>query len=213
MGAHRASGRLTAPTRRHLLAGVVVIAGVVALLAPSFPTDTAPVPAATGPSAAGATVPVVAGGTAPVPVAAPTWVKLPTIGVDSPLSRLGVDSAGVLVPPSNFDEAGWFAGGPAPGDVGPAVIAGHVDSRSGPAVFFRLRQIAVGDPVLVGRSDGTTVQFTVTRVAQHPKNAFPTAAVYGPTPDAQLRLITCGGTFDRAARSYLDNVIVYARLT
>jgi Sortase domain len=161
----------------------------------------------------GATVPVLVRGTAPVPVAAPIRVQLPSLGVDSTLARLGVDASGALVPPSDFGEAGWFAEGPAPGEVGPAVIAGHVDSRTGPAVFFRLRDIAVGDPVLVGRSDGTTARFTVTTVARHPKDAFPTAEVYGPTPDAQLRLITCGGAFDRAGRSYLDNVIVYATLT
>jgi hypothetical protein len=171
------------------------------------------VAAAVPPAVVGGTVPVVVRGAAPVPVAAPTRVQLPSLGVDSSLAKLDVDSSGALVPPSGFDEAGWFAGGPAPGDVGPAVIAGHVDSRTGPAVFFRLRDVAVGDPVLVRRADGTTAHFTVTRVARHPKDAFPTAEVYGPTPDAQLRLITCGGDFDRAGRSYLDNVIVYATLT
>ena len=108
--------------------------------------------------------------------------------------------------------AGWYRQGPAPGDPGPAVLTGHVDSVAGPAVFFRLRDIAVGDPVLVDRADGTTVRFTVTRVARYPKGAFPAAEVYGPTPDAELRLITCGGVFDRATGSYADNVIVFARL-
>jgi hypothetical protein len=190
---------------RRLLIGGAVTAGALAVLAPSAGPGSAPLP----PAAAGA-VSVVAGGTLPVPQAEPTRVRLPSIGVDSPLARLGVDSSGALVPPGDFDEAGWFTGGPAPGEVGPAVIAGHVDSRSGPAVFFRLREVAVGDPVFVGRADGTTARFTVTRVARHPKDAFPTAEVYGPTPDAELRLITCGGEFDRADRSYLDNVIVYA---
>ncbi|MBW8767444.1 MAG: class F sortase, partial [Geodermatophilales bacterium] len=91
------------------------------------------------------------------------------------------------------------------------VLAGHVDSTAGPAVFFRLGELAAGDEVVVGRSDGTTVRFTVTRVARYPKAAFPTAEVYGPTPDAQLRLITCGGDFDRSRRSYADNVVVFAR--
>jgi Sortase domain len=186
-----------------------VIAGALAVLAPS-PEPTA---VAAPPGVAGATLPVAGNGAVPVQVAAPTRVQLPSLGVDSALARLGVDSAGALMPPSDFTEAGWFTGGPAPGEVGPAVIAGHVDSRTGPAVFFRLRDIAVGDPVLVGRADGSTAQFTVTRVARHAKNAFPTAEVYGPTPDAQLRLITCGGDFDRANRSYLDNVVVYATLT
>jgi hypothetical protein len=90
------------------------------------------------------------------------------------------------------------------------VITGHVDSVAGPAVFFRLRDVAVGDPVSVVRADGTTARFTVTRVARYPKAAFPAAEVYAPTPGAELRLITCGGAFDRAARSYLDDVVVYA---
>jgi len=186
-----------------------VLAGALAVLTPS----PEPRAAAAPPVAPSATVTVAVNGTAPVQAAAPTRVQLPSLGVDSALARLGVDAAGALVPPSDFDLAGWFSGGPVPGDVGPAVIAGHVDSRTGPAVFFRLRHIAVGDPVLVGRTDGSTAQFTVTRVARYAKDAFPTAEVYGPTPDAQLRLITCGGDFDRANRSYLDNVVVYATLT
>jgi hypothetical protein len=92
------------------------------------------------------------------------------------------------------------------------VLTGHVDSREGPAVFFRLRDIAVGDPVSVVRADGTTLRFTVTRVARYPKNAFPTAEVYSPTAGPELRLITCGGDFDRGARSYLDDVVLYAAL-
>lgn len=142
----------------------------------------------------------------------PVRVQLPSVGVDSTLARLGTDADGALVPPADFDEAGWFAAGPAPGDTGPAVIAGHVDSSTGPAVFFRLAELAVGDPVLVRRADGTTATFTVTAVDRYAKSDFPTADVYGPTPDPQLRLITCGGDFDRERRSYTDNVVVSARL-
>ncbi len=92
------------------------------------------------------------------------------------------------------------------------MLAGHVDSRSGPAVFWGLEDIQVGAQVLVGRADGSTLTFTVTRVAEYPKTAFATQEVYGPTVDAQLRLITCGGEFDRSRRSYTDNVVVYATL-
>ena len=95
---------------------------------------------------------------------------------------------------------------------GPAVVTGHVDSTAGPAVFFRLRQAAIGDLVTVTRADGSTVRFTVTRVERYPKTAFPSAEVYAPTPGPELRLITCGGAFDRTARSYLDDVVVYAAL-
>ena len=146
------------------------------------------------------------------PVAVPVRLTIPSIGVATELTRLGVDPTGRLVPPEDFAVAGWFAAGPAPGAVGPAVLAGHVDSRRGPAVFFRLAEVPVDSQVLVTREDGTTVHFTVTRVEQHPKDAFPTAEVYGPTAGAELRLITCGGDFDRGQRSYEDNVVVYAHL-
>jgi hypothetical protein len=141
----------------------------------------------------------------------PTRVVIPAIGVDSPLDPIGVDGSGALVPPADFDVAGWFAAGPAPGETGPAVLAGHVDDRTGPAVFFRLEELGVGDRVLITRADGSTVAFTVTRVAQYPKTAFATDEVYGPTAGPELRLITCGGTFDHSRRSYTDNIVVFAR--
>ncbi|MDT4988906.1 MAG: hypothetical protein QOI74_3000 [Micromonosporaceae bacterium] len=144
------------------------------------------------------------GGTSP-----PTRVRMPTIRVDSPLDPLGLNAAGALRAPTNFAHAGWYADGTVPGDVGPAVIAGHVDSGSGPAVFFRLYRLRPGDPVQVRRGD-RWLEFRVVSTARYPKNGFPTADVYGPTPDAQLRLITCGGTFDTQRRSYVDNVVVDA---
>ena len=147
------------------------------------------------------------------PAAAPVRVRVPSIGVDSALARLGVDDEGVLVPPGDFARAGWFSGGPAPGDVGPSVIAGHVDSHTGPAVFFRLGELAAGDAILVDRADGTTARFTVSSADRYPKDEFPTERVYGATPGAELRLITCGGEFDRASRSYRDNVVVSAVVT
>jgi hypothetical protein len=152
-----------------------------------------------------------AGGVRPAEeVAVPVRVRIPSIGVDSPLVQLGVDGDGALVPPTDFARAGWFAEGPTPGEMGPAVLAGHVDSRDGPAVFFRLRDLVAGAEVLVDRIDGTTVRFTVVDAARYPKDAFPTEDVYGPTPRAELRLITCGGEFDRDRRSYRDNVVVTA---
>jgi sortase (surface protein transpeptidase) len=90
------------------------------------------------------------------------------------------------------------------------VIAGHVDSRSGPAVFYRLDELVAGDRVEVTRSDGTVFAYRVATVETRPKDAFPTARVYGPTPGPELRLITCGGAFDRNSRHYRDNVIVTA---
>lgn len=206
MGLHRAPRRVALTALRLSLAAVIVTA-----LAAALPTA-APAPrtmvAATLPPP-----PVVVDAAAPVRGAAPTRVEIPSVSVDSSLARLGLDATGALTPPSNFAQAGWFSNGPVPGEIGPAVIAGHVDSYTGPAVFFRLAQVAVGDEVLVGRRDRTTLRFTVTRVARYPKTAFPSAEVYGPTPTAELRLITCGGQFDRSRRSYVDNVVVFARLS
>jgi sortase (surface protein transpeptidase) len=151
-------------------------------------------------------------GTTGAEVPAPVRVRVPGIDIDSDLVRLDVDDDGVLLPPDDFARAGWYTRGPAPGDTGPAVIAGHVDSADGPAVFFRLAELEDGDEVLVDRADGTRVRFTVTSVDRYPKDEFPTAQVYGPTPRAELRLITCGGEFDADARSYRDNVVVSAVL-
>jgi hypothetical protein len=141
--------------------------------------------------------------------AGPTRVQVPAIGLDAPVAGIAVDAAGALAAPDDAATAGWLASGPVPGTSGPAVLTGHVSYR-GPAVFARLRELVPGDEVLVAEEDGTTVRFVVTAVAPYPKTEFPTAKVYGPTPDAQLRLITCGGDLDPAAHSYADNVVVYA---
>ena len=151
------------------------------------------------------------GGSAPQAVGAdPVRIRIPAIGVDAPVQPLTVDQNGVLPPPDTYDGAGWWRDGPEPGQRGPAVIAGHVDSKRGPAVFFHLTDLSRGDQIFVDRADGPTTVFTTQRVEQHDKNAFPTDAVYGGVPDSQLRLITCGGKFDRKAHRYIDNVIVFA---
>jgi hypothetical protein len=167
---------------------------------------------ASGAAAAVEGAPVPLDGTVPAALD-PLHLSVPTAGIDAPLTAIGLDAVGALVPPSDNGLAGWYRAGPAPGEPGPAVITGHVDSVAGPAVFFRLRDVAVGDPVIVARGDGTTLRFTVTRVARYAKDAFPTAEVYAPSAGPELRLITCGGAFDRAARSYLDNVVVFARVS
>jgi LPXTG-site transpeptidase (sortase) family protein len=142
-------------------------------------------------------------------VGPPARLRIPRLGVDTPLRDLGLSSTGELDPPTNYTDAGWYADGTAPGDVGPAVLAGHVDSTKGPAVFYRLSDLRPGDVIQVDRG-GEWLQFQVQTVTRYPKDEFPTAAVYGPTPDPELRLITCGGTFDRSRRSYADNVVVFA---
>ncbi|TWP54069.1 class F sortase [Lentzea tibetensis] len=144
--------------------------------------------------------------------AAPVTVRIPSIGVTSSLEGLSVDKAGALVPPTKASVAGWYSAGVAPGDAGPALIAGHVDSRTGPGVFYRLPELKAGDEVFVDRKDGSHLTFVVGKTYAVEKTAFPTDLVYSPTPVSELRLVTCGGEFDQAAGSYRQNVIVEAVL-
>lgn len=160
----------------------------------SSPTLQAPVDPTTPPSAAGV----------------PAHVSVPRVGIDSGLQPLGLLRDGTLESPTQWQTAGWYADGVRPGDVGPAVIAGHVDSVSGPAVFFRLRDVRPGDAIAITDTGGRVVRFTVTDVHSYPKTHFPTDAVYGPTALPELRLITCTGEFDDQARSYLNNLVVTA---
>ncbi|MCZ4118904.1 class F sortase [Streptomyces sp. H39-S7] len=150
----------------------------------------------------------------PLAAADPERIRIPAIGVDASLMRLGLDAAGRLQTPPETERplAGWYAGGAAPGAPGGAVLAGHVDTREGPAVFYRLGGLHKGDRIEVDRADGRTAVFTVYGIEVYDKREFPTERVYGATPDAELRVITCGGEFSKAA-GYLANVVVYARLT
>ena len=143
-------------------------------------------------------------------VARPVALTIPAIAVRTPLERLGRTPQGTLQVPASTTVAGWYTGSPRPGEIGSSIIAGHIDSTQGPAVFFRLRLLRPGDLVYVRRSDGMLAVFRVYAEHMYPKNDFPTERVYGPTPDAELHLITCGGVFDQATRSYLSNVVVYA---
>ena len=162
------------------------------------------VPAPDGP-AAGVPWPAAAG-----PVAPPVRLTIPAIGVRTRLIRLGLTRAGTLQVPSGYQVAGWYDRSPRPGATGSAIIAGHIDSVAGPGVFFRLASLRRGDRAYVRRADGSLVVFRVTAVRFYRKNLFPTATVYGAAAGPQLRLITCGGTFDPALRSYLSNVVIYA---
>jgi hypothetical protein len=144
--------------------------------------------------------------------APPVRLQIPAIAVSTPLVRLGRLPDGSLEVPKDWGTAGWYDGGPRPGQPGPAVILGHVDSRTGPAVFYRLRDLRPRDIIRVGLSDGRILVFGVQQVERYPKNEFPTEAVYFPTLNRELRLITCGGEFDYASGSYRDNIVVYATL-
>jgi sortase (surface protein transpeptidase) len=143
-------------------------------------------------------------------VARPVYLSIPVIGVHTRLIRLGLTAQGTLQVPASTAVAGWYTGSPRPGQVGSAIIAGHIDSYLGPAVFFRLRLLRPGNRVYIRHADGTLAVFRVYAERAYAKDHFPTQKVYGPAPDPELRLITCGGTFDPATGSYLDNVVVYA---
>jgi sortase (surface protein transpeptidase) len=211
------AGRADRRTRigRALVAVAVVLAGAGALTfavagPPGQPRRTpgVPVPVAAAPVAAPE-------GSRPAPVldrSVPVTLDVPAIGVHAPVAATGLNADGTIeVPPLGSGLAGWYEHSPTPGERGPAVVLGHVDSaRSGPGVFFDLPALLPGDIVAVTRADGSTARFRVDRVAEYPKSAFPTAAVYGDLDHAGLRLITCGGAFDPVERSYESNVIVYA---
>jgi len=142
----------------------------------------------------------------------PVAIRIPAIGVAARVSALGLDPDATVQVPANFQEPGWFRPGPSPGQVGSAVILGHVDSYRGPAVFYRLRELRAGDQVEVSLADGVVVHFVVNSVATYPKDQFPAGQVYGSRGYSALQLVTCGGTFDTHTRSYRSNVVVYTSL-
>jgi hypothetical protein len=178
------------------------------------PTPPAAVATAASPSG---TAPVVTMKPAPglsLPHSEPTRISIPTIGVNAPFTPLSMDSAGVLQPPPETDQnlAGWYKGGVTPGELGNAIVAGHVDTKTGPAVFFMLSYLKKDDSIDITRSDGSVASFTVDEVDTFSKGDFPDQRVYGDTPDAQLRIITCGGVFDHKKQDYESNVVVFAHL-
>jgi sortase (surface protein transpeptidase) len=144
----------------------------------------------------------------------PTTLSIPAIGLKVNLVDLGLNSDRTLQAPADYQKAGWFAAGPAPGDAGgpPAIIAGHVDSPSGPAIFYRLRELTEGSIIEVGGIDAVVRKFKVYRTADYSKSAFPGPEVYASSERAEIRLITCTGDFDWRTGSYLNNLVVYAAL-
>ncbi len=142
----------------------------------------------------------------------PIRVAIPRIGVDAALERLSRAPDGRIAAPVDFSRAGWYAEGPRPGEVGPAIVAGHVDSATGPAVFLELGTLVAGDLVEVTDDRGQTLVFEVDDTFTAPKGDLPPDRVYGATPDAQLRLVTCDGEFDESTGHYVENLIVSATL-
>lgn len=141
-----------------------------------------------------------------------THLSFPRLRIDTDLMVLDLaDDGSVAVPPEELGApAGWYGRGVSPGEIGPTVLLGHVDTRSGPGVFYGLGATKVGDRMSVTRLDGRVVSYEVQRVTTFPQSAFPTEEVYGDTAGSELRLITCGGRFDRANGGYQDNVVVFA---
>jgi Sortase domain len=145
----------------------------------------------------------------------PVRLDIPAIGVRSSVQQLGLNADGTVQVPalSRDSQAGWYRFSPTPGERGPAVILGHIDSAAyGPGVFFRLGDLRQRDTISITRADHTVAVFQVERVVEYPKSQFPTLQVYGNTDHAALRLVTCGGTFDPSKRSYEDNIVAYAAL-
>lgn len=165
--------------------------GVTADVRPS------PTPDRTAPAASTAALP-------------PTAVAIPSIDLSVPLIDLGITAEGGMEVPADYSKVGWFTGGGRPGGYGPTVIAGHVDSPTGPAVFIRLRDVREGDVIEVTDAAGMLFSYVVTAVVDYPKSSFPTQLVFGAVASDELRLITCGGAFDSEAASYVDNRVVFA---
>ncbi len=199
------------PSHRSGSRSFLVAAAIAVLLSLPGCGSESPPDVTAGPPAAAALVPIDAD---TLPASQPLSVQVPSIGVRTgELIDLGLTAERELEVPDDAVTAGWFELSPTPGEVGPAVIAGHVDYAGVPGVFGRLRDVQPGDEISVARADGTTAVFTVYEVQRHPKSEFPTERVYGNTDTPELRLITCGGAFDEASGNYLDNVIVYGQMT
>lgn len=194
------------------LSAVAGLAGCVGAAPAAEPTATAtPTP---NPGAAGAIQDpdTTSYGDVPAAGVVPTKVVIPAIGVSSGLEDLAIGAQGELDPPEAWMSAGWYAKGVVPGAVGPAIIAGHIDSTTGPAVFLDLHKLVAGDRVMVTLSSGAVETFQVTGSRAALKSAFPTSDVYGTTPTPTLRLITCGGVFNPSIGHYNENLIVSADL-
>lgn len=192
-------------SRRPRLARSRALAGAVALL-------TLIAMGVTGCSGAPSPTPTIAAPSISMAMSKPVRVQIPTIGVNSRLMDLRLKADGTMNVPPDGTEAGWYTGAPTPGELGPAIIAGHVDWGGRQGVFYHLRNLKPNDQVTVSRQDGSTAVFQVIRVDAFPKDKFPTELVYGDINYAGLRLITCGGSFDQHAHSYRDNIVVFAQL-
>lgn len=147
-----------------------------------------------------------------LPSSQPLHMNIPSINVDAAIENVGQNASGSIQTPSDFWDAGWYDRSPTPGELGPAIIVGHVDSPKNIAIFWRLRELVPGNHIAIKRADGSTADFVVTELKQFPQDNFPTKEVYGNLDYAGIRIITCGGTFNVNTGHYTDNTVVYGRL-
>ena len=181
------------------------------MLAQTPPDNSQPSAPAPAPASATASMP------APAPKQTqfellPVSIKIPSINLVAPVVKTGLEASGALHVPSSPDLTGWYDLGPKPGEIGPSVITGHLDSAAGPGVFWNLNKTRIGDEIDVVRDDGSIAVFKIYKEEKYPQNNFETQKVYGAVSDAELRVITCAGTYSKATGHYSDDLVVYANL-
>ncbi|MFE3190228.1 class F sortase [Nocardia sp. NPDC059240] len=192
-------------SRRVLLACAVAITALLAGCSSSGDTHPAAVTSAPLTTTAVKTAAAITRST-------PVSFAISSIKATGSLISVGLNADGSVQVPADYQQAGWYQKGPAPGEEGSAVILGHVDSYKGEGVFFSLKKTKPGDIIDVTRADGKTAHFKVTDVRMYLKSQFPDQLVFGPRGGATLEVVTCGGNFDQAAKSYESNVVVFSSL-
>lgn len=209
----------TTPTPPEVASGLGSIPAATAQAVPGpAPSGTASPPVPATPKARAAAKPPPAAPTRPAPspstmkAATPLSINAPTVEITSSLGQVAMNPNGTIEVPTNPDQAAWYRLGPTPGQLGPAVIVGHLDSIKGPAVFYRLSSLRPGQIINITRSDKTVAHFRIDAINTYRRDHFPTQAVYGPINYAGLRLITCGGAYNKNAKAYDSNVVVFATL-
>ncbi len=142
----------------------------------------------------------------------PSEIRIASLGISSSITDLGLNPDRTLEVPSDYSKVGWYTNSPTPGELGPAIFVGHFDSPTGPAIFYKLKEIKQGDRIELKREDGSLAVFQVESTELFSQDKFPTETVYGPINHAGLRLITCAGTFNEDKGRYSDNLVVFAKL-
>jgi len=208
------------PAARSRLTWPLVLAGVVLVVGSGFQIARPMIRSAEAPHGRALPPPVLAttpsrptASASPLPpppvVSDPVRLRIPAVAVDAPIVGLGLDARGAIDVPTQWGDVGWYRPGVAPGAVGPAVLVGHYDSKSGPAVFYRLGSVLPGDQLVVVGASGASVTFLVDRLEEVSKAAFPVQEVYGPVTRPEIRVITCDGAFDEKTHHYVNNLVVY----